>query len=210
MQTHSQGPAAVQSINTAIPLTRKRKYESLSSATATASLTDLPHALQPKRLCSKGSVSAVSSTVVTEESENNSQSTMRIRSDIQQNITGMVELAAPSDKDTKGVAKHVAQKISSMVDSLSGYNTKGTIVKRIRQLTGRLGINSSADLSYGTTDNLARDVLKFAPWVKAPLVEGKTELLPMYEFVHFVYFVAECIDLLAPDNCKPERIIVPL
>lgn len=176
----------------------------------TVFLGDLFYPPQFNRICNQESVNTDPSTVAPEEHESNSQITMALDPKIQQNIVDMIELTAPSDQDTKDVANHVAQKTSAMINALSGYKTKKKITKYIYQMAGRFAINSSANLSDKTTNNLAMDIMKFAPWLKAPLVEEEIELLPVREFAHFAYFVTECTNLLAPEDCQPERVIVPL
>lgn len=108
MFTRSQGPITVQCINQDVLLLDKRKCEPLSSVTV--SLGDPFYPPQFNRICSQESVNTDPSTVAPEEHEGNSQITMALDSKTQQNIIEMIELAAPSDQDTKDVANHVAQK----------------------------------------------------------------------------------------------------
>lgn len=94
MITRLLEPAVIQRLNQGIYSSWKRKRELLSSASA--SQTDLSTP-QPKRLCSQGSVSTTSSTIVPEDPESLSKPTMSLGSGVQQNITGLIELAAPGD-----------------------------------------------------------------------------------------------------------------
>lgn len=92
-----------------------------------------------------------------------------------------------------------------MIDALSGYKTKKTTTKYIYQMAGRFAINLSANLSDKTTTNLAMDIMKFVPWLKAPLVKEEIELFTVHEFAHFAYFVGECTNLITPEDCQPEK-----